>query len=38
MSYAKDLVIANKIQLDNIEFYTRRMFELMVELDKTLEQ
>ena len=37
MSYAKDLVIADKIKLDQISEYTKKMFSLMVELDKTLE-
>lgn len=37
MSYAKDLVIADKIPLDNISTYTKKMFKLMVDLDKTLE-
>lgn len=37
MSYAKDLVVHDKIKLDQISEYTRKMFQLMVELDKTLE-
>lgn len=37
MSYAKDLVIADKIKMNEIEAYTRKMFDLMVELDKTLQ-
>ena len=37
MSYAKDLVIADKIKLDQISDYTKKMFTLMVELDRTLE-
>jgi len=37
MSYAKDLVVANKIELAQMSEYTRKMFTLMVELDKTLE-
>ena len=37
MSYAKDLVIAGKIELSQISDYTKKMFELMVQLDKTLE-
>jgi len=37
MSYAKDLVIAKQIKLDDIEKYTKAMFNLMVKLDKTLE-
>ena len=36
MSYAKDLVIADKIKLDEMKNYTKSMFKLMVELDKTL--
>jgi len=36
MSYAKDLVIADKIPLSEISDYTKKMFSLMVELDKTL--
>lgn len=36
MSYAKDLVIADKIKLDQISEYTKKMFSLMVELDKSL--
>ena len=37
MSYAKDLVIADKIELKQISEYTKKMFELMVSLDKNLE-
>ena len=37
MSYAKDLVIADKITLEQISTYTEKMFKLMVALDKTLE-
>jgi len=37
MSYAKDLVIAEKIELKEIANYTKKMFALMVELDKTLD-
>lgn len=37
MSYAKDLVVAGKIELNNMEAYTEAMFNLMVKLDKTLE-
>ena len=38
MSYAKDLVIADKIKLEDLSTYTRKMFQLMVDLDKTLEK
>ncbi len=37
MSYAKDLVINGIIELKQISEYTKKMFTLMVELDKTLE-
>jgi hypothetical protein len=37
MSYAKDLVIADKIKISDMSKYTKKMFALMVELDKTLE-
>ena len=37
MSYAKDLVIADRIKLEDMPKYTKSMFNLMVELDKTLE-
>lgn len=37
MSYAKDLVVHDKIKLEDMSTYTKKMFELMVELDKTLE-
>lgn len=38
MSYAKDLVVADKIRIEHMEVYTQKMFDLMVRLDKTLEQ
>ena len=37
-SYAKDLAVAGRIQVTEIPGYTKAMFRLMVELDKTLEQ
>ncbi len=37
MSYAKDLVVADKIKIDELKKFTKAMFNLMVELDKTLE-
>jgi len=37
MSYAKDLVIGGRISLKEMPKYTKAMFNLMVELDKTLE-
>ena len=37
MSYAKDLVVAGVIDINQISAYTKAMFELMVELDKTME-
>lgn len=37
MSYAKDLVVADKIKLDSMTDYTEKMFNLMVKLDKTLQ-
>ncbi len=37
MSYSKDLVVADKIKIDDMSLYTKKMFDLMVELDKTLE-
>ena len=37
MSYAKDLCVAGKIELRQLSEYTKKMFTLMVELDKTLE-
>lgn len=36
MSYAKDLCIAGKIELKQMESVTKRMFQIMVDLDKTL--
>jgi len=37
-SYAKDLVVADKIDIQNLEAYTKRMFDLMVKLDKSIQQ
>ena len=37
MSYAKDLVVAGKIEMKDLEVYTRKMFNLMIELDKGVE-
>ena len=37
MSYAKDLCVADKIKITELRLYTTTMFNLMVELDKTLE-
>lgn len=37
VSYAKDLVIADKISLDDMHSFAEGLFNLMVELDKTLE-
>lgn len=37
MSYAKDLVIGGRIQLDDMLMWTEIMFGKMVELDKSLE-
>ena len=37
MSYAKDLVVADKIEIKDLRKYTTTMFDLMVELDKTLQ-
>lgn len=38
MSYAKDLVVAGKIGIDEMFAYSEKMFSAMVELDKTLDQ
>lgn len=38
MSYAKDLVVADKIKIEDMSSYTKMMFALMVELDKSLEK
>lgn len=37
VSYAKDLVIAGKIDLSDLPKYTKSMFNLMVELDKSIQ-
>lgn len=37
MSYAKDLVVGGRIQLDDMLMWTEMMFGKMVELDKSLE-
>jgi len=37
MSYAKDLVIADKVQIKDILPIAKKMFDFMVELDKSLE-
>ena len=37
MSYAKDLVVGDKISINDLSNYTEAMFKLMVKLDKTLE-
>lgn len=37
VSYAKDLVIAGKIELADLPKYTRSMFNLMVDLDKSIQ-
>ena len=37
MSYAKDLVVNDKIELKDMSTYAEKMFKLMVKLDKTLE-
>ncbi len=37
MSYAKDLVIADKIKFDQILPAAKKMFDYMVELDKSIE-
>lgn len=36
MSYAKDLVVAGKIEIKQIEATTKKLFQIMVDLDKTL--
>ena len=38
VSYAKDLVIAGRIQLSELQDYSWVMFELIREMDKTLDQ
>ena len=37
MSYAKDLVVADKIVIADLSKYTKKMFKLMVELDKSIQ-
>lgn len=36
VSYAKDLVVAGKIPLDELKIFATELFDLMVNLDKTL--
>ncbi len=36
MSYAKDLCVAGKISITELEIYTRQMVDLMVKIDKEL--
>jgi len=38
VSYSKDLVIAGKIELADLGDYAWILFDLMVEMDKTIEQ
>jgi hypothetical protein len=38
VSYAKDLCIADKIKFEELEMYATVLFNLMVELDKSIEQ
>jgi hypothetical protein len=38
VSYAKDLVIADKIKIEDISEFATVLFDLMVNLDKSLEQ
>jgi len=37
VSYAKDMAVAGRIQVDELSSYAWILFELMVEMDKTLE-
>lgn len=38
VSYAKDMAVAGRIQTNELSQYAWILFELMVEMDKTLEQ
>lgn len=38
VSYSKDLVCAGKLSLEELPLHAWTLFELMVEMDKTLEQ
>jgi hypothetical protein len=38
VSYVKDLIVADKIPIDQWESASRKIFKLMVDLDKTVEQ
>ena len=38
VSYAKDLVVANKLPLEELATYAWILFELMVEMDKSIQQ
>jgi len=38
VSYAKDLVVGGRVQLSELSDYAWILFDLMVEMDKTLEQ
>ena len=37
VSYAKDLVIANKLEFDELATYAWILFDLMIEMDKSIE-
>lgn len=38
VSYAKDLVVSGKLELGELSDYAWILFDLMVEMDKSLEQ
>jgi len=38
MAYSKDLCVAGKIELKDLADYTKKMFSLMVDLDKSIEK
>jgi hypothetical protein len=37
VSYVKDLIIADKIKIEDLEAASKKIFKLMVDLDKTLD-
>lgn len=37
VSYAKDLVVADKLKLEELDLFATKLFDLMVNLDKSME-
>lgn len=37
VSYAKDLVVADKLKLEELDMFATKLFDLMVSLDKSME-